>query len=402
MESKGANILQKNIDVNCNRDIRQFFSKGNGGATLTTNKRVISVIEPYINEINEDSYKLRERKIVNYKHKFNLEENEVDNSQSEAELLEEFEDEGLSAASEECFDVGLKNQKKLLSKKAKSNNKLKKKNSKKRKNTNGEENSDSSGENLYESDSDVEYIELRGQSTLHRVKAEAERTIRDAEVEIKKLEKEFYANEQKICETNSSYPEHCVPISADIRKFNFKALAEKQKELTGQLFDVIMIDPPWQLSSSQPTRGVAIAYDTLSDSIINEIPISKLQNDGFILIWTINAKFKVTLDLMKQWNYKYCDEVVWVKQTVNGKIAKGHGYYLQHTKETCLVGIKGNPKHMKNVFNDIIFSKRRGQSQKPEEIYERVEKLMPNGYYLEIFGRRNNLRDKWITIGNEL
>ena len=35
------------------------------------------------------------------------------------------------------------------------------------------------------------------------------------------------------------------------------------------------------------------------------------------------------------------DEIVWVKQTVNGKINKGHGYYLQHAKETCLVGYKG-------------------------------------------------------------
>ena len=29
-----------------------------------------------------------------------------------------------------------------------------------------------------------------------------------------------------------------------------------QQKLTGRLFDVIMIDPPWQLSSSDPTRGV--------------------------------------------------------------------------------------------------------------------------------------------------
>jgi len=27
---------------------------------------------------------------------------------------------------------------------------------------------------------------------------------------------------------------------------------------------------------------------------------------------------------------------------------------------------------------------------------------VPNGYYLEIFGRRNNLREKWVTIGNEI
>ena len=34
------------------------------------------------------------------------------------------------------------------------------------------------------------------------------------------------------------------------------------------------------------------------------------------------------------------DEVAWVKQTVNRRLAKSHGYYLQHAKETCLVGLK--------------------------------------------------------------
>jgi len=60
------------------------------------------------------------------------------------------------------------------------------------------------------------------------------------------------------------------------------------------------------------------------------------------------------------------DSVSWVKKTVNGKIAKGHGYYLQHAKETCLVGVKGDPKKIrKGVKRDVIFSDRRGQSQKP-------------------------------------
>jgi len=45
---------------------------------------------------------------------------------------------------------------------------------------------------------------------------------------------------------------------------------------------------------------------------------------------------------------------------------------------------------------------RRGQSQKPEEQYSIFEELVPNGYYLEIFGRRNNLRNYWVTIGNEI
>lgn len=32
-----------------------------------------------------------------------------------------------------------------------------------------------------------------------------------------------------------------------------------------------------------------------------------------------------------------------------------------------------------SVCSDVIFSERRGQSQKPEELYEMIEELVPNG-----------------------
>lgn len=75
------------------------------------------------------------------------------------------------------------------------------------------------------------------------------------------------------------------------------------------------------------------------------------------------------------------DEIVWVKTTVNRRLAKSHGFYLQHAKEVCLVGQKGvdAPNFRSNVASDVIFSQRRGQSQKPEEIYELIEEMVPNG-----------------------
>jgi mRNA (2'-O-methyladenosine-N6-)-methyltransferase len=99
------------------------------------------------------------------------------------------------------------------------------------------------------------------------------------------------------------------------------------------------------------------------------------------------------------------DEIVWVKMTVNRRLAKSHGYYLQHAKEVCLVAKKGaDPPGIAagGVCSDVIFSERRGQSQKPEEIYEMIEELVPGGKYLEVFARKNNLRDYWVSIGNEV
>lgn len=57
----------------------------------------------------------------------------------------------------------------------------------------------------------------------------------------------------------------------------FERLAEAQQAHAGRLFDVITCDPPWQLSSANPTRGVAIAYSTLTDAHIKDLPLDKIQ-----------------------------------------------------------------------------------------------------------------------------
>lgn len=54
----------------------------------------------------------------------------------------------------------------------------------------------------------------------------------------------------------------------------------------------------------------------------------------------INAKYAFTVQQMKKWGYDVADEIVWIKKTNKGNIAKGHGFYLQHAKETCIVGVK--------------------------------------------------------------
>ena len=59
--------------------------------------------------------------------------------------------------------------------------------------------------------------------------------------------------------------EEAVPICADVTSFDFEKLMQEQLEATHSYFDVIMMDPPWKLSTSQPSRGVAIQYDSLSD-----------------------------------------------------------------------------------------------------------------------------------------
>ena len=194
-------------------------------------------------------------------------------------------------------------------------------------------------------------------------------------------------------------PPQCIPVHANVVTYDWSKLYDHTD------FDVIMMDPPWQLATANPTRGVSLGYSQLTDLSIADLPIPKLQKDGFLFVWVINAKYQWMLEQFKKWGYDFVDEVVWVKVTNSRRMAKSHGFYLQHAKEVCLVGRRGeDPPGLKagGVGSDIIFAERRGQSQKPTEIYELIEELVPNGRYLEIFARKNNLRDYWVSVGNEV
>lgn len=57
----------------------------------------------------------------------------------------------------------------------------------------------------------------------------------------------------------------CIPLSFNVMQLDFSKLGEAQRKFGGRMFDIITMDPPWQLSTANPTRGVAIAYDTLKD-----------------------------------------------------------------------------------------------------------------------------------------
>lgn len=56
------------------------------------------------------------------------------------------------------------------------------------------------------------------------------------------------------------------------------------------------------------------------------------------------------------WGYKRVDELIWVKvNQLQRLIRTGRtGHWLNHSKEHCLVGIKGNPNLNRNVDCDVV------------------------------------------------
>ena len=44
-----------------------------------------------------------------------------------------------------------------------------------------------------------------------------------------------------------------------------------------------------------------------------DIPFEKLQENGFLFIWVINAKYRFAIQMMEEKGYTLVDEIAWVK-----------------------------------------------------------------------------------------
>ncbi len=177
-------------------------------------------------------------------------------------------------------------------------------------------------------------------------------------------------------------------ISCDIRKFDYTILGK---------FDVIMADPPWDIHMDLP-------YGTLSDDEMKNLPVRNLQDEGVIFLWVTGRATELARECLELWGYERREELVWIKTNqLQRLIRTGRtGHWLNHSKEHCLIGIKGNPKIHKNVDCDVLVSEVRETSRKPDEIYELIERMKPGGRKLELFARAHNRRQGWISLGNQL
>lgn len=87
-----------------------------------------------------------------------------------------------------------------------------------------------------------------------------------------------------------------------------------------------------------------------------------------LFLWVTGRAMELARDCMTRWGYKKVDELVWVKTNqIHRLIITGKtGHWLNHTKEHCLVGVKGNPKINIRTDCDVIVSKVRETSRKPD------------------------------------
>jgi N6-adenosine-specific RNA methylase IME4 len=169
------------------------------------------------------------------------------------------------------------------------------------------------------------------------------------------------------------------------------------------LYDAILVDPPWHFrtrSDKGRDRCADKHYPTMSVDDIKALPvIACAAKDCALFLWATDPMLPAALDVIRRWGFEFKTVAfTWVKTTKSGGFHIGCGYWSRANPEMCLLATRGRPKRLAKDVRQLIVAPRREHSRKPDEAYERIERLV-RGPYLELFAR--GCRLGWDAWGNE-
>jgi len=159
---------------------------------------------------------------------------------------------------------------------------------------------------------------------------------------------------------------------------------QQVKEISG-VFDVIVIDPPWEVKKIErdvAPNQVEFDYPTMSLEELKCLQIPYADN-CHVWLWTTHKYLPAAFELLKSWGLNYVCTFVWHK-------AGGFQPFdlPQYNCEFALYARRGTP-----IFTDlkdfkVCFEAPRGNhSEKPEQFYDMVRRVT-GGRRLDMFNRR--------------
>jgi N6-adenosine-specific RNA methylase IME4 len=160
-------------------------------------------------------------------------------------------------------------------------------------------------------------------------------------------------------------------------------------------FDVIYADPPWRYNFSQSkSRQIENHYPTMKLDDIKALPVPSADN-AVLFLWGTKPKLPEALQVLKAWGFTYREQMIWDKMRI------GMGYWFRSQTEYILVGEKGTFRPVEGTQPPSVLCVKRDNkhSKKPAVVYEIIERMYPQGRYLELFSR--NERAGWTMWGNE-
>jgi N6-adenosine-specific RNA methylase IME4 len=182
--------------------------------------------------------------------------------------------------------------------------------------------------------------------------------------------------------------------------------AEDLKAKFGGLYSTILADPPWQFQNRTgkvaPEHRRLLRYPTMELKEIMQLPVARLAAaKSHLYLWVPNALLQEGLRVLEAWGFTYKSNLVWYKvRKDGGPDGRGVGFYFRNVTELILFGVRGSMRTLQpgRTQVNILSSRKREHSRKPDQIYELIEACSP-GPYLELFARfRQQGWDQW---GNE-
>ncbi len=171
-------------------------------------------------------------------------------------------------------------------------------------------------------------------------------------------------------------------------------------------YSTILADPPWQFQNRTgkmaPEHKRLLRYPTMEIKEIVELPVAKLAAaQSHLYLWVPNALLQEGLKVMEAWGFTYKTNMVWYKiRKDGGPDGRGVGFYFRNVTELILFGVKGRMRTLQpgRTQVNLLSTRKREHSRKPDEIYDLIEGCSP-GPYLELFARFS--RPGWDQWGNE-
>ncbi len=171
-------------------------------------------------------------------------------------------------------------------------------------------------------------------------------------------------------------------------------------------FSTILADPPWRFSNRTgkvaPEHKRLGRYATMPLEEIKKLPVSQIAaKNAHLYLWIPNALLQEGLEVMKAWGFRYITNIIWAKRRKDGgPDGRGVGFYFRNVTEMLLFGVKGSMRTLAPGRSQVnmIETRKREHSRKPDEQYELIESCSP-GPYLEMFARYP--QKNWTVWGNE-
>lgn len=185
----------------------------------------------------------------------------------------------------------------------------------------------------------------------------------------------------------------------------------EKNELTqfcaGKKYKTILADPPWQFQNRTgkvaPEHKRLNRYPTMTLEEIKALPVKEVaEENSHLYLWVPNALLVEGLEVMKAWGFQYKTNIIWEKVRNDGAPdGRGVGFYFRNVTEILLFGVRGTNIRTLSPGRsqvNLIRSKKREHSRKPDEMIDLIERCS-SGPYLELFARGQ--RDGWTMWGNQ-